>query len=193
LKPTILYDARLCVRCKRCQLGCAVRNSKSGNLVEAMFETPAPLSNMQMKILGDGNVAGASSCRHCEGDTAYCIAACPVDALYRDAETDLVLQDHDKCVHCTNCVVVCPYGAPRVRVQKKAKGFFKCDLCVERLSAGQEPACVEHCHSGALTFKKLEKGAPVEPAAESLEALGKELAADKVQALLQGKPSEVQS
>ena len=193
MKPTILFDARLCVRCKRCQIECAVnRNSKSGNLYEAIFETPAPQSNIQMKARG--NVVAASNCRHCEGDEAYCIANCPTGALFRDSETNLVLQDEEKCIYCGNCVVVCPYGAPRVKVEKKQKRFFKCDLCHDRLKDGEQPYCVAACHTHALTYKVLGDGEQVEPAAASLAELDQKLAADPVQAnLRQGTASgEVQ-
>ena len=185
MKPTLLFDPRLCVRCKRCQIDCATRNSRSGDLYEACFETPAPMSNMQIKTLAEGKVASASSCHHCEGDTAYCITNCPTEALFRDKETGLVLQDEEKCIYCGNCVTVCPYGAPRVKTEKKQKRFFKCDLCVERLAAGDQPACVSACHTHALTVKRLEAGQTPEPQAKSLEAVAEALNRDEIQAMFQ--------
>jgi Fe-S-cluster-containing dehydrogenase component len=43
----------------------------------------------------------------------------------------------------------CPF-----HVIKVAEGgrIYKCDLCVSRLEAGQEPACAEACLVGAISF-----------------------------------------
>ena len=31
--------------------------------------------------------------------------------------------------------------------------MIKCDMCIDRLNQGEEPACVAACHTGALTFR----------------------------------------
>jgi Fe-S-cluster-containing dehydrogenase component len=33
------------------------------------------------------------------------------------------------------------------------KGVLKCDLCIERLAEGQEPACASSCPTKAITFE----------------------------------------
>ena len=179
-KPVIKFDALLCVRCKRCQVQCAVlHNSKTGNLYEAMFETPAPLTNIQIKLVG-GMVASASSCRHCEGDTAYCITNCPTGAIFRDEDSGLVLQDESKCIYCGNCVTVCPYGAPRLRIEKKEKRLFKCDLCFDRRKEGKLPACVEACHTGALKYEEIDTDQEQGDLYESLDKVAQALSEKEV-------------
>ena len=52
-------------------------------------------------------------------------------------------------------------GLPLWRDQDAAgrQGGDKCDLCIERLAAGQEPACVAACPTGALRFSTAEEAA----------------------------------
>jgi Fe-S-cluster-containing dehydrogenase component len=46
--------------------------------------------------------------------------------------------------------MVCPFGV--IEVLRDGKAVVKCDLCIERTKAGQEPACVEVCPTKALTL-----------------------------------------
>jgi Fe-S-cluster-containing dehydrogenase component len=64
-----------------------------------------------------------------------------------------VVIDADKCVGCKYCIVACPYGA---RYFDEEKGLpDKCDLCVDRVDAGLEPACVQTCVGRALALADL--------------------------------------
>jgi len=92
-------------------------------------------------------------CRHCED--APCVAVCPTGALHREDEEGPVLIDSELCVGCKMCVVVCPFG---VITMSRDKAIIKCDLCIDRLEQGQEPACVAACPTGAL---RLEEAAEV--------------------------------
>jgi Fe-S-cluster-containing dehydrogenase component len=48
------------------------------------------------------------------------------------------------------CVQACPFGVITMRAD--GKGVLKCDLCVERVGQGHEPACVSACLTKALSF-----------------------------------------
>jgi Fe-S-cluster-containing dehydrogenase component len=61
-----------------------------------------------------------------------------------------VLFDEQRCIGCKMCVQACPFGVITMRPDKK--GVLKCDLCVERLARGEEPACVGACPTRALIF-----------------------------------------
>lgn len=107
------------------------------------------------------------ACMHC-GDAA-CMAVCPAHAIYRDPEFGAVLVDHKKCLGCRYCSWACEFGAP----QFDRDGLMtKCDMCIDRLREGLEPACVETCCGGAIKLEPIESPAnPVrEQAAKRMSA-----------------------
>ena len=87
-------------------------------------------------------------CNHCE--EAACLLACPTGAISRRGAGEPVLADDKRCIGCGMCVQACPFGVISLRVG--GKGVVKCDLCVERVAKGQEPACVAACPTHALVF-----------------------------------------
>ena len=66
-----------------------------------------------------------------------------------------VLIDQERCIGCNFCLAVCPFGS--ISPSYDGHKVVKCDLCFERLSAGQEPACVSGCPTGALKFVEAEQ------------------------------------
>jgi Fe-S-cluster-containing dehydrogenase component len=65
-----------------------------------------------------------------------------------------VLVDRSKCIGCRYCSWACEFGAPQFDIDGLMR---KCDLCIDRLRAGEKPACVESCCGGALTFGPVEQ------------------------------------
>jgi Fe-S-cluster-containing dehydrogenase component len=86
-------------------------------------------------------------CFHC--DDPVCATSCPTGAISK-RDDGLVLIDEKACSGCRQCVYGCPYGCTSFNEMKQAAGH--CDLCRERIEAGLEPACVQHCIGGALHF-----------------------------------------
>jgi formate dehydrogenase iron-sulfur subunit len=63
------------------------------------------------------------------------------------------LMASDVCKHCTHAA--CPYG---VIDQRKEDGrAWKCTLCYDRLSVGQEPACAKSCPTNSIQFGPLDE------------------------------------
>jgi DMSO reductase anchor subunit/NAD-dependent dihydropyrimidine dehydrogenase PreA subunit len=57
----------------------------------------------------------------------------------------------DQCIGCQYCVLKCPYDVPKY---SETKGIVrKCDMCQGRLAAGEAPACVQACPSGAIKIE----------------------------------------
>lgn len=78
------------------------------------------------------------------------MTVCPTEAIHRPDEHGPVLIDPDRCIGCKFCLVVCPFGV--IDLSRDGKAMVKCDLCLERTKAGEEPACVAGCPTGALEF-----------------------------------------
>jgi Fe-S-cluster-containing dehydrogenase component len=98
---------------------------------------------------------------------------CPTGATKKTSQ-GVVIVDPRKCIGCRSCVIACPYGA---RDSFKVKETYfegartafevvhedthptdkigKCDLCLDRILAGGEPACVEVCPAEARIFGDL--------------------------------------
>ena len=92
-------------------------------------------------------------CYHCE--KPVCIEACPVAAITKEPKYGAVLIDADKCTGCRNCYEECPYGAPVFESDNIGDIARKCDMCIDRLEAGDLPICVGACSARALDFGTL--------------------------------------
>ena len=87
---------------------------------------------------------------HCE--KAPCVRVCPTRAMKK--VDGIVIVDDVRCIGCTSCIAVCPFGAPELN----SKGFIeKCDQCRLRTAENLLPACVAACPTGALVFMEEEK------------------------------------
>lgn len=140
----IMVNIEKCLACKGCEIACAVAHSKSRILEEAIAEQPTPQKRVTIEAAGE--LAVPLQCRHCED--APCISVCPTAAIHRHEADGPVLIEQDRCIGCKYCLMVCPFGVIDVSIDGKV--ILKCDLCIERIKVGQEPACVEACPTRAL-------------------------------------------
>lgn len=53
---------------------------------------------------------------------------------------------------CRFCMISCPFDGPKFEYSSTNPRIRKCVMCAGRLAKGQQPACVENCPEGALTF-----------------------------------------
>ncbi|MFY1671428.1 4Fe-4S dicluster domain-containing protein [Plantactinospora sp. WMMB334] len=91
-------------------------------------------------------------CKHCTH--AACLDVCPTGSLFRTEFGTVVVQE-DICNGCGYCVPACPYG---VIDQRRDDGrVWKCTLCYDRLSVGQEPACAKSCPTDSIQFGELDE------------------------------------
>ena len=96
-----------------------------------------------------------ASCHHCV-DPA-CLKGCPAQAYEKDPVTGVVAHLDESCIGCRYCTMTCPYEVPRYN---PARGIVrKCDLCTDRLEAGEAPACVQACPNGAISVDVVELAA----------------------------------
>lgn len=151
MPKVIVVDIEKCMGCKSCELQCAVAHSASKELTSAIQESPRP--RHRVTVIAVGEMAVPLQCRHCED--APCVAICPTGALQKPNPEGPVTIDQDLCIGCKSCLLVCPFGV--ISLGPEGKSLIKCDMCMERLEAGQPPACVEACPTGALQLKDVEE------------------------------------
>jgi carbon-monoxide dehydrogenase iron sulfur subunit len=146
----LFIDVEKCLGCHSCTINCAVAHSRSKDLVGAMREGSAQ-PRVFVEALGGKSLP--IQCRHCED--APCITVCPSRAISRASDNSPVVLDNGRCIGCHACIMACPFGV--IRKGRDGKTLIKCDLCVERLEEGKEPACVAGCPTGAIRFLSVEE------------------------------------
>ena len=146
MAKVIVVDIEKCMACHCCELACAVAHSSTKELSAAVQSGEQP--GHRISVEAYGRKAVPVNCQHCEEPA--CVLACPTGAVYRPGKKGPVLVEAARCIGCRMCVQACPFGV--ITLRGDGKGVLKCDLCVERLAAGQEPACVAACPTKALRF-----------------------------------------
>jgi len=149
MENLLVVHIEKCLACKTCQIECAVAHSISKELVSAISEAPRPRPRVSVEEVE--NFAIPLQCRHCED--APCIKVCPTEAIVRADKNQPVAIDSSRCIGCKWCVIACPFGV--ISLDAESRVAIKCDLCMERLQKGEQPACVAACPTGALTFVKI--------------------------------------
>ena len=87
-----------------------------------------------------------TACHHCADPG--CLNGCPVLAYEKDPVTGIVRHLDDQCIGCQYCVLKCPYDVPKYN--ERLGIVRKCDMCHQRLGAGEAPACVQACPTHAI-------------------------------------------
>ncbi|MFK7777277.1 MAG: dimethyl sulfoxide reductase anchor subunit [Gimesia sp.] len=90
-----------------------------------------------------------TACHHCLEPA--CMQACPVNAYEKDPQTGIVKHLDDQCFGCQYCTLACPYEVPKYQSHKGI--VRKCDMCSQRLSDGEAPACVQACPHQAISIQ----------------------------------------
>ncbi len=75
-----------------------------------------------------------------------CRDVCPTGAISKSEIDGIVKINAEKCVGCGLCTLACPYGG--IYYDQENEKCFKCDTC------NGEPACVEACEYGILSYLK---------------------------------------
>ncbi len=94
------------------------------------------------------------SCNHCLEPA--CLIGCPTDA-YVKLDNGVVAHLADECIGCQYCTWNCPYSVPVFQPDRRI--VTKCDMCLPRLDAGLEPACVSACPTKAISVEKVDVAA----------------------------------
>lgn len=144
----LALDARKCIDCKACVVACKAENDVPLHKFRNRINEERGGSYPRLRASFE-----PEQCHHCASPS--CVRVCPTGASYQ-RDDGLVLVHADDCIGCGYCIIACPYDArffnPRTRV------VDKCTMCVHRVDAGREPACVETCPSRVRLFGDLNDG-----------------------------------
>jgi Fe-S-cluster-containing dehydrogenase component len=142
-KYIITQNVADCIGCRACEVHCKDKNNSGpGAFYCRMIEVTSPTEvppRIDFIYL---------SCFHCE--KPWCVDACPTGAMRRRDKDGIVFVEESACVGCKACIIACPWSVPQWNPLTGKVG--KCDLCMDRIDQGLEPACVTKCTTGCLTF-----------------------------------------
>ncbi len=157
-----LFDATLCVGCRRCEAAC----NEVNHLPDPArpFDDPGVLQDHRRTsvraytVVNRFEAAGSTrkfvnvktQCMHCVDPS--CVSACLVGAM-RKHPNGAVTWDTGACIGCRYCMVACPFGVPKYEFDKGIEPrVMKCTLCYPRLEEGLPPACAAACPMEAIKF-----------------------------------------
>jgi formate dehydrogenase iron-sulfur subunit len=140
------FDMATCVGCHSCEVACAEQN---GNPPAVNWRKVGEVEAGAYPAVRRFSLS--MSCNHCLDPT--CLSGCPTNA-YTKLDNGVVKHLADSCIGCQYCIWNCPYEAPVFNPERRI--VTKCDMCLPRLEAGQAPACVTACPTGALTVEKVD-------------------------------------
>ena len=143
-------DLDACTGCKACVAGCHSMNGLDETETwrsVGMLHGGTPMAPVQATV--------TTACHHCVEPA--CMTGCPVEAYEKDPVTGIVKHLDDQCIGCQYCTLTCPYEVPRFN--ERLGIVRKCDMCSDRLKAGEAPACVQACPNGAIAITVVEQNA----------------------------------
>jgi len=177
VKWAMLIDARKCVGCHACTVGCISENVLPPDVVyRPVFEmTSGKFPKVKMSFI-------PRPCQQC--DAPPCVPVCPTKGLatYKSKENGLVMLNAKECISCGLCVEACPYKArtmdgsnyyteniavqpyetrkfseyegqwQRVKDGSPMGNVRKCSFCLHRVKDGMLPMCATTCIGRATYF-----------------------------------------
>jgi Fe-S-cluster-containing hydrogenase component 2 len=123
-----------CTGCMQCELACS--------FVQTGTFQPSR-SVIHVSVFDEEASYAPYACLQC--DEAWCMNACPVNAIATDPATGAKVVLDKVCVGCHLCTIACPFGT--VFTLPGTDKASKCNLC------GGQPACASACPTAAIEWK----------------------------------------
>jgi len=179
-----LVDISKCIGCKGCEVACKEWNdlgieptANFGSYQSHQDLSPNTWLLMrfnEVEIDGSLNwLIKKDACLHCEDPG--CLFACPAPGAIVQYTNGIVDFNQENCIGCQYCVSGCPFDIPRF--DPNTRKVSKCNMCVDRVESGLEPACVKTCPTNAISWgSKSDMLALAEQKIETLRKRGYEKA-----------------
>ncbi len=139
----LLFDTTRCIACGACSAACKEQNDLplpiEAKTTAYTWTTVTQRAGVNLRRL----------CLHCLEPT--CVSVCPVAALEKEPEGPVIYHP-DRCIGCRYCIQACPFGVPKYQWDRPVPLMGKCNLCRDRVHAGQPTACAAVCPTGATLF-----------------------------------------
>lgn len=161
MKQLVIHPER-CTGCMQCELACS--------FVQTGTFRPS-VSVIKVHVFDEQASMAPYTCFQCE--EAWCMTACPVNAITIDSVIGAKVVLDEVCVGCKLCTIACPFGT--IFYNPESNKAFKCNLC------GGDPACAHACPTAAIEYEDSESKDWVGPWAERLN--------ESFLAALAGEPS----
>jgi carbon-monoxide dehydrogenase iron sulfur subunit len=116
MQKSLHIDPSKCTSCLQCEMACSFENY-------GVFNNS--LSRIKVFEFHHTGAKVPYTCTQC--DEAWCMHACPVEAIKLDKTNGAKVVLEDVCVGCKVCTIACPFGT--VNYVAETGKVQKCDLC----------------------------------------------------------------
>ena len=134
MTKTLKIIPEKCTGCMQCELACS--------WVQTGTFQPSR-SVIRVNIFDEEASYAPYTCFQC--DEAWCMQACPVNAIAIDPDHGAKIVLSEACVGCHLCTIACPFGTV-FTLPTMDQHAGKCNLC------GGKPACATACPTGAIEW-----------------------------------------
>ncbi|MTI81632.1 MAG: 4Fe-4S dicluster domain-containing protein [Firmicutes bacterium] len=154
----VLVDITKCVGCGSCNVACKLWNDLEFEENNPLTGANAILKDVNWTVVKLYEVNKSSDkvwrfvknqCFHCKEPA--CVSACFARALQKRPDGPVIYYKN-LCVGCRYCMLACPFDIPKYEWDKAFPLISKCQMCNTRVEAGDSPACVGACPTGALAY-----------------------------------------
>jgi len=154
-----LIDMSRCIGCKGCEVACKEWNDLRAEPTTnfGSYQSHEDLSSDTWLLMRfneveiDGNLnwlIAKDACHHCA--EPGCLFACPSPGAIVQYENGIVDFNQENCIGCQYCVAGCPFDIPRF--DNTTRKVYKCNMCIDRVESGLEPACAKTCPTNAISW-----------------------------------------